>query len=192
MVEVSVHRLDSGRHPGLEWLSVAHVFVPPWDERSDRLAERGPTDVAFLIDVEDKDGHPIVHAQAHRRRVERRETLREDIGVGERFVSDRRWVLDRIFAVDAVDLGGLQQESAARFRLPRSAAAVSVVKKGLPVPAARARRRPFSRCRTARAPDVRLADRIHPMASHTRVSMPCRLERPAAHRPFITVASMPM
>ena len=43
----------------------------------------------------------------------------------------------------------------------RSAAAVSVVKKGLPVPAAKITTRPFSMCRTRAAADIGLGDRRH-------------------------------
>ena len=48
----------------------------------------------------------------------------------------------------------------------RSAAAVSVVKYGLPVPATKITTRPFSRWRIGAAPDVRLGDLVHRDRGH--------------------------
>ena len=52
--------------------------------------------------------------------------------------------------VDAVHLGGLEQDVGVELGAAQSAAHVSVVKNGLPVPAARISMRPFSKCRRAR------------------------------------------
>ena len=59
----------------------------------------------------------------------------------------------------------------------RSAAVVSVVKYGLPVPAAKMTTRPFSRCRMARRRMYGSATDCISMADITRVNTPCVLER---------------
>ena len=76
--------------------------------------------------------------------------------------------------------------------LARSAAAVSVVKNGLPVPAAKTTTLPFSICRSARRRiygshtlDIGIADCTRVGTSHAS-SADCMA------RAFITVASMPI
>ena len=82
--------------------------------------------------------------------------------------------------------------TSARTSIARRAAAVSVEKYGLPVPAANSTTRPFSRCRTARrrmngSATVRIS-----MAVSTRVTAPWRSRASDSASAFMTVASMPM
>ena len=101
-------------------------------------------------------------------------------------------VLRGILVVDAVDLGGLAAGRRRGSPSRAATAAVSVVKYGLPVPAAKITTRPFSRCRIARR---RMYGSATP-ASRSRTARACR--RPCCSSAscsaseFITVASMPM
>jgi hypothetical protein len=74
----------------------------------------------------------------------------------------------------------------------RRAAAVSVVKNGLPVPAAKITIRPFSRCRMARRRMYGSATAGMSIADWHRVISPARSRVPCRASPLITVASMPM
>src|SRR5215208_5436878 len=74
----------------------------------------------------------------------------------------------------------------------RSAAAVSVVKNGLPVPAAKITIRPFSRWRIARRRMYGSATSCTSSADRTRVSAPCRSSASCTASELSTVASMPM
>ena len=74
----------------------------------------------------------------------------------------------------------------------RSAAAVSVVKNGLPVPAAKITTRPFSMCRSARRGMKGSHTVAIGIADCTRVSTPTRSSAFCMASAFITVASMPM
>src|SRR3954452_19342835 len=82
--------------------------------------------------------------------------------------------------------------ASASISAARSAAAVSVVKKGLPVPAAKITTRPCSRWRIA----LRRMYGSHSlgisMALCTRVSWPARSRASCSARAFMTVPSMPM
>src|SRR5579862_5947362 len=82
--------------------------------------------------------------------------------------------------------------ASARTSRARSAAAVSVVKYGLPVPAAKITMRPFSRCRSARRLMYGSATSCISIAVMTRVSAPCRSSASWTARAFSTVPSMPM
>ncbi len=74
----------------------------------------------------------------------------------------------------------------------RRAAAVSVVKNGLPVPPAKITTRPFSRCRSAlRLMYGSAMERIS-SAVMTRVCTPRRSRASCMQMALITVASMPM
>ena len=74
----------------------------------------------------------------------------------------------------------------------RRAAAVSVVKYGLPVPAAKITTRPFSRWRTARLRMYGSATSWTWIAESTRVSAPLRSSASCTASAFSTVASIPM
>ena len=74
----------------------------------------------------------------------------------------------------------------------RSAAAVSVVKNGLPVPPAKMTTRPFSRWRIARRRMYGSATWAMWMAVCTRVGWPSRSSVSCRARALMTVASMPM
>ena len=74
----------------------------------------------------------------------------------------------------------------------RSAAAVSVVKNGLPVPAAKITTRPFSRWRMARRRMYGSATSETPSADCTRVSVPIFSSASCRGSAFRTVASMPI
>ncbi len=74
----------------------------------------------------------------------------------------------------------------------RSAAVVSVVKYGLPVPAAKMTVRPFSRWRMARRRMYGSATSFISMADMTRVKTPCASIASWSASAFMTVASMPM
>ena len=74
----------------------------------------------------------------------------------------------------------------------RRAAAVSVVKYGLPVPATNSATRPFSRWRMARRRMYGSATSFIAIAVMTRVGTPARSSASWRARPFMTVASMPM
>ena len=74
----------------------------------------------------------------------------------------------------------------------RSAAAVSVVKYGLPVPATKIATRPFSRWRMARRRMYGSATSFIAIAVMTRVGTPAFSRASWSARPFMTVASMPM
>ena len=73
----------------------------------------------------------------------------------------------------------------------RSAAAVSVVKNGLPVPAAKMTIRPFSRCRMARRRMYGSATSETAIADCTRVCAPSRSSASCSASAFSRVASMP-
>ena len=68
---------------------------------------------------------------------------------GDCFITFRVQVLFGVGVVNAVDLVAFNMASQP-ISAARRAAAVSVVKKGLPVPAAKITTRPFSMCRIAR------------------------------------------
>src|SRR3954465_9053385 len=74
----------------------------------------------------------------------------------------------------------------------RSAAGVSVVKNGVPVPPAKITTRPFSRGRMARRRVEGSAIFGISMAVCTRVGWPTRSRASCRARPFMTVAIMPM
>ena len=74
----------------------------------------------------------------------------------------------------------------------RRAAAVSVVKNGLPVPAAKMTIRPFSRCRIARRRMYGSATAGISIADCTRVMTPAFSSAFWSASPLMTVASMPM
>ena len=74
----------------------------------------------------------------------------------------------------------------------RSAAAVSVVKNGLPVPAAKMMIRPFSRCRMARRRMYGSATSVTWIAESTRVCAPRFSSASWSVSAFSTVASIPM
>ena len=80
----------------------------------------------------------------------------------------------------------------ALISMARRAAAVSVVKYGLPVPAAKITTRPFSRWRTARRRMYGSHSCSILMALCTRVWMPVFSRASCSARALITVASMPM
>ncbi len=74
----------------------------------------------------------------------------------------------------------------------RRAAVVSVVKNGLPVPAAKMTTRPFSRCRMARSRMYGSASCCMLMALWTRLGTPDFSRASRRARALMTVASMPM
>ena len=78
----------------------------------------------------------------------------------------------------------------ARISIARRAAAVSVVKYGLPVPAAKITARPFSRCRIARRRMNGSATARISIADITRVTTPFCSSASCRARALITVASM--
>ena len=80
----------------------------------------------------------------------------------------------------------------APISLARSAAVVSVEKKGLPVPATKMTTRRFSRWRTARRTTYSSATFLTSMAVSTRVSMPMFSNWLWSAMPFMIVASIPM
>ena len=84
----------------------------------------------------------------------------------------------RVAVVDALDRRSSPiRIASAPISSARSAAAVSVVKNGLPVPAAKMTTRPFSRCRIARRRMYGSATSETSSAERTRVSAPAPLER---------------
>src|SRR6478672_9318855 len=82
--------------------------------------------------------------------------------------------------------------ASASISAARSAAAVSVVKNGFPVPPARMTTRPFSRWRVARRRMYGSATWAIWMAVMTRVGSPMCSRASWRARPLITVASIPM
>ena len=82
--------------------------------------------------------------------------------------------------------------ASASISTARSAAAVSVVKNGLPVPPAKITTRPFSRCRMARRRMYGSATCDMWMALCTRVGCPRRSSVSWSASALMTVASMPM
>ena len=74
----------------------------------------------------------------------------------------------------------------------RSAPAVSVVKNGFPVPAAKITMRPFSRCRIARRRMYGSATARISMAESTRVCSPAFSSASWSASALMIVASMPM
>ena len=82
--------------------------------------------------------------------------------------------------------------ASASISAARSAAAVSVVKNGLPVPPAKMTTRPFSRWRMARRRMYGSATFGISSAVMTRVGWPMRSSASCRARPFMTVAIMPM
>ena len=81
--------------------------------------------------------------------------------------------------------------TSAPISIARSAAAVSVVKNGLPVPAPKITTRPFSRWRIARRRMYGSASCDIGIADCTRVTTPFFSIASCSDTAFITVASMP-
>ncbi len=102
----------------------------------------------------------LFSAQRDRRSVHHREVPRQHVEIGQAGIAFRLGVLVRVGGIDAVHLVTLSSESQP-ISAARSAAACVVVKKGLPVPAAKITTRPFSMCRTGAAADEGFADRGH-------------------------------
>ena len=82
--------------------------------------------------------------------------------------------------------------ASASISAARSAAVVSVVKNGLPVPPAKITTRPFSRCRIARRRMYGSAICAMWIAVCTRVGWPSRSSVSCSASALMTVASMPM
>ena len=82
--------------------------------------------------------------------------------------------------------------TSALISIARSAAAVSVLKYGLPVPAPNTTTRPFSRWRMARRRMNGSATARISIAVTTRVTTPCCSSASCSASALITVASMPM
>ena len=82
--------------------------------------------------------------------------------------------------------------ASAPISIARSAPAVSVVKNGLPVPAAKMTTRPFSRCRIARRRMYGSATARISMAESTRVWSPAFSSASWRASALMIVASMPM
>ena len=82
--------------------------------------------------------------------------------------------------------------TSAWISIARSDAAVSVVKYGLPVPAAKMTTRPFSRWRMARRRMYGSQSSCISIADSTRVVTLTRSSASCSASEFITVASMPM
>jgi hypothetical protein len=82
--------------------------------------------------------------------------------------------------------------ASALISIARSAAAVSVVKYGFPVPAAKITTRPFSRWRRARRRMYGSAIARISIALSTRVVTPVRSRTSCRARLLMTVASIPM
>ena len=80
----------------------------------------------------------------------------------------------------------------ALISIARRLAAVSVVKNGLPVPAARMQTRPFSRWRTARRRMYSSQTSLMRIADITRACSPSASTASCIASEFMTVASMPM
>src|SRR3989442_4739881 len=118
-------------------------------KRSHLFTQHDPFDVAWGQEVEDDDGYVVVHAQRERGVVHDLDPAIQDFEVTEAFELGRSRIAFGVRGVHAIHLGRLRITSAS-ISTARSAAVVSVVKYGLPVPAARMTTLPFSRCRTAR------------------------------------------
>jgi hypothetical protein len=101
------------------------------------------------MDVEDDDGDAVLARKRDRRGVHDLQVARQHVHVAQRIVALGTLVLARIGRVDAVDLVPLNSASQP-ISAARRAAAVSVVKNGLPVPAAKITTLPFSIWRAAR------------------------------------------
>ena len=118
------------------------------DDGADVVAEDDTADVARNVHVEDDDREPLsmhsviaVVSMTFRPSAARRRS--------STWRNASRRVLHGIRGVDAVDFGGLEDRLRAHLD-GAQAAVVSVVKYGLPVPAAKMTTRPFSRWRIAR------------------------------------------
>ncbi len=95
-------------------------------------------DIVFHVDVENDDGQSKIPAQGNSRRIHDFQPEVKDFLVAYPFEPFGRRVDERVIGIDAVYFGRLQDDV--------KAAAVSVVKKGLPSPALKTTTLPFSRC----------------------------------------------
>jgi hypothetical protein len=99
--------------------------------------------------------------------------------------------LFRVGGIDAIDLGGLEQQVGADLG-GTQAAAVSVVKNGLPVPPPKMTTRPASSSRTAASRSNDSPTWPMLTAVWTCAGMPALTRASFNARAFITVASMPI
>ena len=74
-----------------------------------------PLDVARRLEVEDENRQLVVHAERDRRGVHHLQALLQDLQVRDLLVAGRLRVLHRIGGVDAVDLGGLEDDLRLHF-----------------------------------------------------------------------------
>ena len=118
------------------------------DERSLVLALHHALERAGLEDAEDADRKLLVAAERERGRVEHLQVLDDGFIEADPRVARRAAVLVRIGAVDAIDLGRLEDDLGTDLGAAQRRA-VSVVKNGLPVPAAKITTLPSSRYRSA-------------------------------------------
>ena len=162
------------------------------DEGAHAVAAGHPRDVVGLVEVEDHDRQVVLHAQGDRRRVEHLELVAEDVVVAEALVAGGGRVLHRVRVVDAVHLGGLEQDLGVDLhgaqRRGRVGGEVRVAGAG-----DEDRHAALLEVAHGAPADVRLRDLVHRDGA-TSPARGCRPARCASWRarPFMTVASMPM
>jgi hypothetical protein len=114
------------------------------NDGTDVIPGEGAANVAVDRHVKDDNGNSVVLAKRESGAVHHLQIARKGLVEGNRVVANGVVVFVGIFIVDAVYLGGLEDD-VGPISLARKAAVVSVVKKGLPVPAPKMTTRPFSR-----------------------------------------------
>ena len=183
-LEVALHRLDRARHLALgagEGLA-GHAVTPPGlrgDQGTHRLAAGNPRDVVGGVEVEHDDRQVVLQAQRDGRRVEDLELVAEQVLVAEArrsacasgsFIGSASYTPSTLVAFSS---------TSAPISTARSAAAVSVVKYGLPVPATKIVDAALLEVAHGAAADVRLGDLVHRDRAHD----PRRDARSARSRP---------
>ena len=91
---------------------------------------------AVIVDRKDQNRNAVLAGKGNRRRIHHLQVTSEYVHIGQCVKTCRVGMFHRIGVIDAIDLGRLEQASQP-ISEARKAAAVSVVKYGLPVPAAK-------------------------------------------------------
>jgi len=110
-LEVALHGVNGARHLRFDRCEglAAHAAPPP-EMRVPTCSPEQPRMLSGRFQVEDDDRKVVLHAERHRGRVQHGQAAGEDIAVGECIVASGARVLHRIRVVDAVHLGGLEED----------------------------------------------------------------------------------
>src|ERR1700761_7295831 len=103
-------RMPSSIRHGLHGTALTCARLLRGDEGADALAGDDAEDVTRGVHVEDDHGHRVVLAERDSSHVHDLEAALKDLEIRDLFVLDRVLGNDGVGAVDAVDLGGLEQD----------------------------------------------------------------------------------